>query len=144
MKTTLTTKAHLRGLRVSPRKVRLLIGLIRGLSAKEARLQLQFSSKEAARPVMKLLDSAIANARHNHAMDEKTLVVREAIVDGGSILYRWSPRAFGRATPIRKRTSHVTITLEGEVDTTKSKVSDARVDAQTDTTASVGPSKKAV
>lgn len=111
---TVKTKATLRYLRMSPRKVRLLIDLVRGMNVRDARAQLLFSKKAAARPMVKLLESAIANAKHNHDAKEETLVVKEAFVDGGPIMYRWMPRAMGRATPLRKRTSHVTLVLEGE------------------------------
>lgn len=107
------TKAKLRYLRVAPRKVRLLIDLVRGMKVDEALIQLQYSGKKAATPLKKLIESAIANAQHNHKMDRKTLIVKEAYVDGGPILYRWMPRAFGRASKIRKRTSHITVVLEG-------------------------------
>ncbi len=112
----LQTKATLRKLRVAPRKVRLLIDLIRGMQVDNAIAQLEISKKEAARPVLKLLKSAIANAQHNHGIKPETLVVKIAFVDGGTTLHRWVPKAMGRATPIRKRTSHITIVLEGEVD----------------------------
>ncbi len=111
--TTIQTSATLRSLRMSPRKVRLLIDLIRGMNAHEALVQLQFSAKEAARPVYKLLASGIANATHNHGADAKTLVVSKATVDGGAMMYRYTPRAMGRATPVRHRTSHITLVLTG-------------------------------
>lgn len=98
---------------MSPRKVRLIVEVIKGLFATEALKQLQFSSKHAAQPVIKLLNSAIANAVHNYHATPDSLIIKNAFVDGGSILYRWMPRAMGRATPIRKRTSHVTIVLNG-------------------------------
>lgn len=112
----LQTKATLRKLRVAPRKVRLLIDLIRGMQVDEAVAQLEISKKDASRSVLKLLKSAIANAKHNHQLKEETLVIKIAYVDGGETLHRWTPRAMGRATPIRKRTSHITLILEGEVD----------------------------
>jgi large subunit ribosomal protein L22 len=108
-----TAKAQLRYLRMAPRKIRLIVDLIRGLHVTEAMKQLQFSKKDAARPIMKLLASAIANAEHNAQMKTETLIVKTAFVDGGPILYRSMPRAQGRATPLRKRTSHITIILEG-------------------------------
>jgi len=108
------TKAILRSLKVAPRKVRLLIDLVRGMKVEDAINQLQFSKKEASGSVLKLLNSAIANALHNHGMKKDTLVIKTAFVDGGKTLHRWIPRAMGRATPIRKRTSHITIILEGE------------------------------
>lgn len=113
--------AKLRYLRTAPRKVRLLIGLIRGLKVDEAVAQLENSQKDAARPVLKLLKSAVANAIHNDDMDEKTLVVKTTFVDKGPMLKRWMPRAMGRASAIHKHTSHITIILEGEVKEGKKK-----------------------
>ncbi len=106
--------AKLNNLRIAPRKVRLLADLIRGMHVAEALVQLKFSKKHAAKNLMTLVRSAVANAEHNENIDIDTLVITEAYVNGGPILYRWMPRAFGRATKIRKRTSHVTIVVEGE------------------------------
>jgi large subunit ribosomal protein L22 len=83
------------------------------MKAAEAVTQLQFSGKAAARPVVKLIQSAMANAAHNHSMVPESLVIAEAFVDGGPTLYRSTPRAMGRSAPIRKRTSHITIVLTG-------------------------------
>lgn len=113
------TTAKLRNLRMSPRKVRLMTDLIKGKAVQDALLQLALKPRLSAQPVKKLLDSAIANAEHNHAIDTATLVVKNAFVDGGATLKRFTPRAFGRASAIHKRTSHVTIVLEGEVDESK-------------------------
>lgn len=99
---------------MAPRKVRLLVDLIRGMKTQDAVNQLYFSKKSAAKPVLKLLQSAIANAKHNHEMNEDTLVIKTVYVDGGNTLHRFTPRAMGRATPIRKRTAHITLVLEGE------------------------------
>ncbi|OGH64826.1 MAG: 50S ribosomal protein L22 [Candidatus Magasanikbacteria bacterium RIFCSPHIGHO2_01_FULL_41_23] len=107
------TTATLKNLHLAPRKVRLVTDLIKGMSAIEAAQQLEFSRKHAARSILKLLRSAIANAEHNHKMAIQTLIIKNAVVDGGATLHRWMPRAMGRATPIRKRTSHITITLVG-------------------------------
>ncbi|MBD3310919.1 MAG: 50S ribosomal protein L22 [Candidatus Magasanikbacteria bacterium] len=115
------TQAKLRFLRIGPRKVRLLADLIRGMKVEKAIEQLMFSKKDAAKPLLKLLNSAIANAEHNHEMKKDTLVIKKAFVDGGPVLKRWMPRAMGRATPIRKRTSHITIVLEGDAEEKKSK-----------------------
>lgn len=111
--TTFESKAHLNNFRMAPRKIRLVTDMIRGLSAEAALQQLQFSRKHAARPVMKLLQSAIANAAHNHQAEVSSLVITNTMVNSGATLHRWMPRAMGRATPIRKRTSHVTIVLSG-------------------------------
>ena len=107
------TTATLKNLRLAPRKVRLVTDLIKGMTALEAATQLEFSRKHAARIVLKLLRSAMANAGHNYKMSVNTLVIKNAVVDGGATLHRWMPRAMGRATPIRKRTAHITITLSG-------------------------------
>lgn len=107
--------ATLKSLRISPRKVRLLIDLIRGMNAHAALAQLMVQKKHASRPVAKLLQSAIANATNNHHLNENTLKIVKATVDGGAILYRQMPKAFGNVTRIRKRSSHVTLVLEGDV-----------------------------
>lgn len=104
-------KAIARYIRISPRKVRLLADLIRGKSVKEAEVQLQVSVKGCKTMLMKLLKSAIANAE-GKKMDQAKLYVKSITVDGGPVLKRWRPRAFGRAASIRKGTSHVTIILE--------------------------------
>lgn len=112
-------KAYLKGLHVSPRKTRLLVDLIRGRKVDAALTQLAFSGKQVSRPLVKLLNSAIANAVNNHDMKRDTLVISEAYVDGGPVLHRWMPRAFGRATPLKKRSSHVTLMLSGDIEEKK-------------------------
>ena len=108
------SKAQLNRFRTAPRKVRLVIDGLRGKTAKEAIEILQFSKKHAAIPVKKLIESAAANAVHNYNAKKESLVIGQIYVNEGKTLYRWMPRAFGRATPIRKRTCHVTVVLEGE------------------------------
>lgn len=103
-------KATARYLRISPRKARLLADLIRGRSVEDAEIRLQFSEKQARLPIRKLLRSAVANAK-GKKLEDKRLYVKKITVDGGAILHRFAPRAFGRAAPIRKRTSHITIIL---------------------------------
>lgn len=110
------TTAKLRGLRMSPRKVRLMTDLIKGKNVQDALVQLALKSRHASLPVKKLIESAVANAQHNHSLGLETLVIKNAFVDGGPVLKRFTPRAFGRASAIHKRTSHVTVVLEGEVD----------------------------
>lgn len=114
-------KAKLRYLRMAPRKTRALADLIKGLSVDEAITQLEQSRRVAAKPLLKLLQSAVANAKHNDNLRDEGLMVKHITVDGGPILYRWMPRAMGRATPIRKRTSHIVLTLIGEVKDKKTK-----------------------
>ena len=106
-------KAQARYIRMSPRKVRLVLGVVRGLTVEAAKQQLTFMNKAAAEPVLKLINSAVANALNNFGLSEATLKVKTIVADGGPILYRYRPRAMGRASPIRKRTSHITVVLEG-------------------------------
>jgi ribosomal protein L22 len=103
--------AHARYVRTSARKARMVCGHIRGKSIQEARAILAFTPREVARDWSKLLESAVANAESNHELLEDDLIVREAYADEGPTIKRFRPRAMGRATPIRKRTSHLTITL---------------------------------
>jgi len=103
--------AKARFIRISPRKTRLVIDLIRGKSIDEARRELQFSRKAAAEPVLKVLNSAIANAENNFKLDTSNFRVIEAFVDEGPTIHRSIPRAQGRATPIRKRMSHITVAV---------------------------------
>ncbi|MBI2048778.1 MAG: 50S ribosomal protein L22 [Parcubacteria group bacterium] len=124
-------KAHLRYLSIAPRKVRLVADVIRGKEVEDARNTLRFMLKRAAAPFNTLLSSAVANAAHN-AMDKEKLVVKIVRVDKGPILKRYLPRARGRATPLRRRRSHVTIVLgeREEADVTNKKQSKQRRDSQ--------------
>jgi len=100
--------------RVAPRKAQLVCELIRGQQVGEALTALQFSKRSAARYVHKLLESAIANAAQNPGTNVDRLFVKHAIVGKGPTLRRFMPRAMGRATRIRKMTSHITIVLDDE------------------------------
>jgi ribosomal protein L22 len=104
-------RAHARYVRTSARKARMVCGHLRGKSVQEARAILAFTPREVARDWSKLLESAVANAESNHELLEDELIVREAYADEGPTIKRFRPRAMGRATPIRKRTSHLTIAL---------------------------------
>jgi ribosomal protein L22 len=104
-------RAHARYVRTSARKARMVCGHLRGKSVEEARAILAFTPREVARDWSKLLESAVANAENNHELIEEDLLIREAFADEGPTIKRFQPRAQGRATPIRKRTSHLTITL---------------------------------
>src|SRR6185436_2200549 len=84
---------------------------VRGLPVADARVQLRFATRHAADDILRVLDSAIANAVNNHGLDEESLVVAEAFADEGVTMKRWQPRARGRAMRIRKRTAHITILL---------------------------------
>lgn len=104
-------KAQLNYLRTSPRKTRLVLDLIRGLSVEEAEIQLRFSEKNAAKSLIKLLNSAVASAVNNFNLKKENLYIKKIIADQGPTLQRWMPRAFGRAAPIRKRSCHIKLVL---------------------------------
>ncbi len=104
--------AKLRSLRASPRKVELVAGLIRGTTAQDALTQLSFSKKAVARPIKKLLQSAIANAENNHNLDIDRLFVKEVRVGRGIVMKRFATRARGRSAKIEKFFSNVSIILE--------------------------------
>jgi ribosomal protein L22 len=104
-------RAQARYVRTSARKARLVCDHIRGKDVVEARAILAFTPRAAAKPWLKLLESAVANAEHNHELIGEELRIASVHADEGPTLKRFRPRAMGRATRIRKRTSHLTITL---------------------------------
>ncbi len=102
-------KAVSKYIRVSPRKARVVVDLIRGKGVESAREILAFSERAIAETVLKTLNSAVANAEHNNHLRTDNLVVKTAFVDEGPTLKRIRPRAKGSASSINKRTSHITI-----------------------------------
>lgn len=108
--------ATLKNLRTSPRKVRLVAEAIKGMDANAALIQLPFIVKKSSHDLEKLLRSAIANARNNFGIDVDNLLVEEVRVGEGPRLKRWLPRAYGRATLILKRTSHISLTVAEKVE----------------------------
>jgi large subunit ribosomal protein L22 len=104
--------AKMRFVRTSPSKMRRVVDLIRGQHVEEARRILRFSSLGATKEVGKLLDSAVANAEREPGIIAQNLVIEKAWVDEGPTLNRYRPRAYGRATKVRKRTSHVTVVVK--------------------------------
>ena len=104
-------KAIARTVRIAPRKVRLVVDLIRGKQIGEAVAILRHTPKAASPVVEKVLKSAVANAEHNYELDINNLVVSEVFVDEGPTLKRFRPRAQGRASAINKRTSHITLVV---------------------------------
>ncbi|RHW36254.1 50S ribosomal protein L22 [Lysinibacillus yapensis] len=104
-------KAIARTVRIAPRKVRLVVDLIRGKQVGEAVAILRHTPKAASPVVEKVLKSAVANAEHNYELDVNNLVVSEVYVDEGPTLKRFRPRAQGRASAINKRTSHITLVV---------------------------------
>ncbi len=105
-------KAQLNYFRVSPRKVRIVAQLVVGLPVNAALTQLMFARKRSTPALVKLLKSAIANAKNNFRLDPKNLFIKEFRIDEAPPLKRHMPRARGRATPIKKRGSHISLVLE--------------------------------
>ena len=106
------SRAVTRYMRIAPRRVRLVVDMIRGQRVEQALGILEFTSRRAARLIAKTVKSAVANAESNQNVDVDRLYVKRAYVDEGPTLKRFMPRAHGRATPILKRTSHVTIVVD--------------------------------
>jgi len=105
------TTARLRYLRIAPRKMRVLADMVRGKPVVQAIEELRFTQRSGARPLFKLLVSAVANAEQAGDADLDRLYVERITVDQGPTLKRWRPRAMGRATRIEKKTSHVIVEL---------------------------------
>jgi large subunit ribosomal protein L22 len=106
------TQAKLRNVRLSPRKARLVVDMVRGKGIQEAMNILQFSPQKTAPILSKLLKSAVANAEQKGVSDVDQLFVKTVMVDQGPVLKRFMPRAQGRASRIRKPTSHITVVLD--------------------------------
>ena len=106
------TKAAARFIRISPRKIRLVMDQVRGKKVEKAINQLTFAPQKGARILKKLLNSAVANAEQDTNVDVDTLYIKQIYANEGPTLKRWRPRAQGRATRIRKRTSHLTVILD--------------------------------
>ncbi|MBR6028348.1 MAG: 50S ribosomal protein L22 [Clostridia bacterium] len=105
-------QAHAKYIRISPRKVKIVIDLIRGKSAEEAQAILTYTPKAAAPVVLKILNSAIANAENNLEMNRKDLYVAEVYANPGPTLKRYVARSRGSASPMLKRTSHISVVLD--------------------------------
>lgn len=104
-------KVLLRGVRISPRKARLVVDLVRGKQVQEALELLKFTRKRTAPVLAKMIASGIANARNSASIDVDNLMISEVQVNEGPTMKRFLPRAQGRATPVRKRTSHISVNL---------------------------------
>jgi ribosomal protein L22 len=124
-------RAEAKWVRTSARKARLVTEHIRGRTVPEARTVLAFTQRAAAREVEKVLRSAVANAEANHNLDGDELVVSAAYVDEGPTVYRWRPRARGRAVRIRKRTCHITVRLAPPAQDGRGRTKAAAVTAKT-------------
>ena len=106
------SRAVARYIRISPRKIRLIMDAIRGKRIEEALSQLSFAPQKGAFILKKLINSAVANAEQNFEMDVDKLYIKRIYADEGPTLKRFRPRAMGRAARIRKRTSHLTVVLD--------------------------------
>lgn len=115
-------KASLNNLRVSPKKVRLVVGLVRGMDVQTAQNQLAVLNKGTAKDILKLINSAIANGEHNFGLDKNNLFIKHIVVGGCYTMKRWLPRAFGRASMIRKKTSRVNLILDEKIPTPEDKI----------------------
>jgi large subunit ribosomal protein L22 len=115
-----TVTAQLNNLRQAPRKVRLVVGLLKGKNALKALEQLEFVIRRPSLPIAKLLRSAIANAEHNYSMVASNLFIKEMYVDEGVKLKRFRPKAMGAVGEIQKKTSHIRLTLAEKVPGLKS------------------------
>ncbi|MCH7759572.1 50S ribosomal protein L22 [Patescibacteria group bacterium] len=105
-------KAISKYLKISPKKMRLVANMIRGMKVDQAVDHLRFIPKKASPMILKILQSAIANAEHNFNLKKENLLIKEIFIDGGPMIKRWRARAFGRAAMIRRRSSHCSIILE--------------------------------
>lgn len=114
-----TVKAQLNGLRISPRKVRLVVGLINKKRVSTALDQLAHMPKRSVGPVTKLINSAVANAEHNLKLTRDHLWIKDMQVDQGITLKRFMPKGFGRASPIDKKTSRIRLILEHRIEAPK-------------------------
>lgn len=100
-------------IRISPRKLRLVAPLAKGLPVEQALLKLRFTPKDAAKPIMTIIKTAAADAVHNHKLDAEKLVVKDVQVSEGPTYKRFQPVSRGMSHGIAKRTSHITVTVEG-------------------------------
>ena len=105
------TRAVAKYVRVSPRKARIVIDTIRGKDVNEALESLQFNQRAVSETVSKVVSSAAANAEHNFGVRSENLYIKECYVDEGPTIKRYRPRAKGAASPINKRTSHITVVV---------------------------------
>jgi large subunit ribosomal protein L22 len=132
-------KAYARYVHVSPQKLRLVADMVRKTPVDQALEQLRFSSKKAAQPLTKAINSAIANAVHNFNFKKEDLFVKSVTIDGGPVYKRYSPRAQGRAFIERKRTSHINVTLEAREQKSKRRRSIFSLRPRTQETEEVKP-----
>ncbi len=122
-------KASAKHIKMSPRKVRLVVDVARGKTVDDALDQLKFVKKLAVKPIVKLINSAVASAKHNFEIERDNLKITEIRVDEGTTLHRWKPRAFGKASPIRKRASHISLVLAEIKESGEKRVKKQKIEA---------------
>lgn len=120
----MSVKASAKGVRMSPRKVRVVASLVRGRSVADALTILEHTPRRAAKPVYKVIASARANAEHNNNLKPDTLVITEISVTAGARIKRYRPAAQGRALPFQRKLSHIFVTVDGEERKKPTKVAD--------------------
>jgi len=106
--------AHLRKIRISPKKANLVAGIVRGMPVNKALDTLKFTPKKAAEILYKVIQSARSNAENNFKQDPETLIIKEIIINEGTTYKRFQPVSKGRAHPILKRTTHITVKIEAD------------------------------
>lgn len=121
--------AKAKHIKISPRKVRLVVDAIRGMNTTKALEHLKFINKKATGPVGKLLKSGIANAVNNYDLDKDNLFIKEIRVDQGTVLKRWQPKAHGRATTLRQKMSHIILVLAEVKESGKTKSKTQKIEA---------------
>lgn len=120
----MAVQAIAKGVRISPRKVGVVAALVRGRSVEDALVILSHTPRRSALPVQKVIESAKANADHNHNLKPDTLMITEITVNHGPRLKRYRPAAHGRALPFQRRTSHIRVVVDGEVRAAAKKTAD--------------------
>jgi len=121
--------AKAKHIKISPRKVRLVVNAVRGMNTTKALEHLKFINKKAAGPVGKLIKSGIANAVNNYELDKDNLFIKEIRVDQGTVLKRWQPKAHGRATTLRQKMSHIVLVLAEIKESGKKKSKAQKIEA---------------
>lgn len=126
----MAVKAIAKGVRMSPRKVGVVAALVRGRTVEDALVILSHTPRRSALPVIKTIESARANAEHNHNLKPATLRITEITVNHGPRLKRYRPAAHGRALPFERRTSHIMVLVDGEAREAKKPVKKANKEAE--------------
>lgn len=133
-------KAITKYIRISPKKARLVADIVRSLNVEQAENQLRFIQKKASRLIVKTLKSAVANAEHNFGLKKDNLYIKKILINEGPALKRWTPKAFGSATPIKKRSSHIEIILD-EIKPSSAPIKKTKTKIQTEERESLPKSK---